>query len=435
MNPNEILSLLGVPAVLLPIRKGTKAPTRSKWQKLTFASTQTPAYQRSLSNAFAIGVSLGEASQNLCSIDFDDDSALETFLALNPLLKSTLRTRGQRGANLWIIIEGPLPRSQMMKNGESSAIGEWRANGCHTIITGRHKDGGNYETLVKAPPQTLGFLNISWPPNWVTPPSPPPPSSEISISSKNSAVSKLSMPNKMRSKTDSFAQRVKNAQAASDNLNKTRHFATFCDILRKTHRPCFLAPTRPTQRPSHQDCHPPLSCRRQETGSRIIPHFPSFEPRHLPRPSRTTPIRSSSSPPYSHRRLPIKTHHFGTRNLSTASQSSRRRLPHPPRPRSPRVSTMSPSGVLHFPCRPRLPSRRPQDQRWTHPSFPHQPWSDRSHHRRTKENRRPKRKSHPLQMGEWNPLVNQIGAENFTLTVSFRYEVLQRPETISSYSS
>ena len=35
------------------------------------------------------------------------------------------------------------------------------------------------------------------------------------------------MPNKMRSKTDSFAQRVKNAQAASDNLNKTRHFATF----------------------------------------------------------------------------------------------------------------------------------------------------------------------------------------------------------------
>ena len=227
MNPNEILSLLGVPAVLLPIRKGTKAPTRSKWQKLTFASTQTPAYQRSLSNAFAIGVSLGEASQNLCSIDFDDDSALETFLALNPLLKSTLRTRGQRGANLWIIIEGPLPRSQMMKNDESSAIGEWRANGCHTIITGRHKDGGNYETLVKAPPQTLGFLNISWPPNWVTPPSPPPPLSEISISSKNSAVSKLSMPNKMRSKTDSFAQRVKNAQAARDNLNKTRHFATF----------------------------------------------------------------------------------------------------------------------------------------------------------------------------------------------------------------
>ena len=119
MNPNEILSLLGVPAVLLPIRKGTKAPTRSKWQKLTFASTQTPAYQRSLSNAFAIGVSLGEASQNLCSIDFDDDNALETFLALNPLLKSTLRTRGQRGANLWIIIEGPLPRSQMMKNYES----------------------------------------------------------------------------------------------------------------------------------------------------------------------------------------------------------------------------------------------------------------------------------------------------------------------------
>ena len=169
MKPNEILSLLGVPAVLLPIRKGTKAPTRRKWQMTTFADSQTPAYQRSLAKAPAIGVLLGKPSQNLCSIDFDDDAALDAFLELNPSLKETLRTRGRRGANLWLIVQGSLPHGQIMKNDESQPIGEWRANGNHTIIAGQHKDGGEYETIIEAPPMALPFVAISWPPNWVTP--------------------------------------------------------------------------------------------------------------------------------------------------------------------------------------------------------------------------------------------------------------------------
>ena len=157
-----MIELLRVNAVLLPIRKGSKAPMLKKWQSITFEDTQHPDYQRKLDTHRNRGVSLGKASQNLCSIDFDDDEALTKFLELNPSLRDTLRTTGKRGANIWIILTGDYPKSQRLKNLAGDPIGEWRAGGNQTIIQGTHPDGMPYRIAVSSHPIRISFSKIQW---------------------------------------------------------------------------------------------------------------------------------------------------------------------------------------------------------------------------------------------------------------------------------
>ncbi|MDB4776542.1 bifunctional DNA primase/polymerase, partial [Akkermansiaceae bacterium] len=102
LTPKEILDLLTVKAVLLPIRKGTKYPIMKSWQKTTFENTQKPAYQKDLQSYGNTGIILGNPSQNLVSIDFDDPMVGESFLARNPWHSRTLRTNSKRGFNLWL---------------------------------------------------------------------------------------------------------------------------------------------------------------------------------------------------------------------------------------------------------------------------------------------------------------------------------------------
>lgn len=161
LKPETILELLGVEAVLLPIRRGTKAPAAKGWSDLTFAETQATVYQASLKRAAAIGVLLGSASGHLCSIDFDEDEALAEFLELNPDLRGTLRTTGKRGANIWLKLEGIYPKTIKLKR-HGSPAGEWRADRSQTIITGQHKDGGEYRVTVNNPPLLVRFEEIEW---------------------------------------------------------------------------------------------------------------------------------------------------------------------------------------------------------------------------------------------------------------------------------
>lgn len=158
----EILTCLGVDAVLLPIKAGTKAPLRGKWQQVTFGKSTAPTYQDMLSKAPAIGVLLGDPSQGLCSIDIDIDEAVDEFLTANPMLRKTLRTKGKRGANLWVQIAGPIPLSRNL-NRAGKPAGEWRANGRQTVIAGQHPDGGAYSRIVDAVPVCIEFSEINWP--------------------------------------------------------------------------------------------------------------------------------------------------------------------------------------------------------------------------------------------------------------------------------
>jgi len=162
MSPDEILALLGVNAVLLPIRKGTKAPTRPGWQTITFSDTLKGTYRAALAKAPAVGVSLGIASEGLCSLDCDDEDFLEEMLALNPQLRPTLRTTAKRGGNLWFVLTDHPPKSRKLKR-VGNPVGEFRSTGSQTVIAGLHPEGMRYRPIVKAAPIRLAYGDIIWP--------------------------------------------------------------------------------------------------------------------------------------------------------------------------------------------------------------------------------------------------------------------------------
>ncbi|MDB4781940.1 bifunctional DNA primase/polymerase [Akkermansiaceae bacterium] len=169
-DPQTILRALGRNAVLLPIREGTKATMVKGWPEKTFEDTQIPSYQNLLEGASAIGVSLGAPSGGLCSIDFDCEEAMRAFLRVNPFLEETLRTKGRRGANLWVAITGNTPSLTHFKDASGNNIGEWRSDRSYTIISGKHPNGVEYQTVVATKPLEIAFEEIKWPDGWCNAP-------------------------------------------------------------------------------------------------------------------------------------------------------------------------------------------------------------------------------------------------------------------------
>ncbi|MDB4422894.1 bifunctional DNA primase/polymerase [bacterium] len=165
-DPQAVLQALGREAVLLPIREGTKATMVKRWPEKTFEDTQTSSYQNLLEGASAIAVSLGAPSGGLCSIDFDCEEAMRLFLRVNPFLEETLRTKGRRGANLWITITGNIPPLAHFKDSNGNSLGEWRSDRSYTIISGKHPTGIEYQTIIAAKPLEIAFEEIKWPDGW-----------------------------------------------------------------------------------------------------------------------------------------------------------------------------------------------------------------------------------------------------------------------------
>ncbi|MDB4666374.1 bifunctional DNA primase/polymerase [Akkermansiaceae bacterium] len=165
LTPKEILDLLTVKAVLLPIREGKKYPIMKSWQKTTFENTQKPAYQEDLQSYENTGIILGNPSQNLVSIDFDDPIVGESFLLRNPWHSRTLRTNSKRGFNLWLIMEGSYPEKciDLKSQADANAPGEWRGGGgILTVFQGLHKSGIRYKLAQKLPPLKMVFDQITW---------------------------------------------------------------------------------------------------------------------------------------------------------------------------------------------------------------------------------------------------------------------------------
>jgi hypothetical protein len=100
----RILGLLA-PCVLLPVPYGEKGCKIEGWPRLRVAD-MTPDYLAALNHGSNIGVSLGEASGDLCTSDIDSDELLEEFLTLNPAIRETLISKsGGRGGNVWLRID------------------------------------------------------------------------------------------------------------------------------------------------------------------------------------------------------------------------------------------------------------------------------------------------------------------------------------------
>jgi hypothetical protein len=229
MHQKQILELLGVDAVLLPIPKGIKFPKLRGWQKTTFADTQDATYQQKLKTHGNTGVLLGKPSQNLCSIDFDDDDALEYFLQLNPNLKSSLRTCGKRGANIWVILKGEYPPTYHFKNADGDPAGEWRSDGGQTIISGTHPEGNQYQILVENKPQNIAFVDINW--GDLSPSKTNPPRTKCHIDDINDTKhinhiddTEIQIKQKNRKKQEklNLSDRIKRAETAQRKLKKNK---------------------------------------------------------------------------------------------------------------------------------------------------------------------------------------------------------------------
>jgi hypothetical protein len=168
MTVAELRDLLGHDVLLLAWPNGSKGEKR-KWKHLTVAN-MTPEYLAKLPQG-NIGVVLGEKSGGLIAIDFDDESLVEPFLALNPHLRNTLQTHGARGLVFWLQMVGDYPdATKKLKTHSGEACGEFRSNGSQSIIHGIHPNGRAYQVVNMAKPLAVAFASIVWPPQISNPP-------------------------------------------------------------------------------------------------------------------------------------------------------------------------------------------------------------------------------------------------------------------------
>ena len=166
MTPLETIeSLLGTGTFFVPCEWGTKKPLVTYTER-PFEATKTDAYRAVLNQPQVnLAVYLGKASGGLCAIDFDADEDLAAFLALNPALAATTRSRGSRGGMVWLRVEGEYPESC---NPEHKHF-EWRADKRLSTIHGRHPAGMDYTLTVNAVPMVVAFADIVWPEDWELP--------------------------------------------------------------------------------------------------------------------------------------------------------------------------------------------------------------------------------------------------------------------------
>ena len=165
---NQIRSLIGKNAVLIPCRFKSKRP-QGAWKHIGQQHMQDPDYLDKLAKAGNIAVVLGKPSGDLISLEFDDEGALKEFCSHNPKISQTLITTASRGANLWLRMLGYYPPlHRLIREGEQ--VGEFRSDGGYTLIHGVHPEDMNYRVKQSAPVVTVSYSDIEWPPNFICSP-------------------------------------------------------------------------------------------------------------------------------------------------------------------------------------------------------------------------------------------------------------------------
>src|SRR4030095_16391886 len=143
MDLAPLEELLCEDVFFVPCEWSTKKPLVTYVER-PFESTKTEAYRAVFSvQDVNVAVYLGKASGGLCAIDFDKDEDLAAFVALNPKLANTKRSRGSRGGMVWLRVQGEFPESC---NPEHKRF-EWRADKRLSTIYGRHPKGMDYALM------------------------------------------------------------------------------------------------------------------------------------------------------------------------------------------------------------------------------------------------------------------------------------------------
>lgn len=121
--------LLGDDVFFVPCEWGTKKPLVTYVER-PFESTKSEAYRAILGvQEVNVAVYLRAASGGVCAIDFDRDEDLAAFLAVNPKLAGTLRSRGTRGGMVWLRIKAnPHPLLRGVYGGQAGPLPEERGS-------------------------------------------------------------------------------------------------------------------------------------------------------------------------------------------------------------------------------------------------------------------------------------------------------------------
>jgi Bifunctional DNA primase/polymerase, N-terminal. len=164
----KLQRLLGNDVLYLPWPLGKKG-TKRKWKGFTSARMSDPKYLKLFTKNINIGIAQGTISNGVCSIDIDDNDEVEGFIALNPKLANSLRSKGARGCNIWFRVPSDPPASKRITTTNGQKWGELRGNGSQTIIHGRHPSGSEYRLIVEASPVEIAIEDIRWPDHVLNP--------------------------------------------------------------------------------------------------------------------------------------------------------------------------------------------------------------------------------------------------------------------------
>jgi hypothetical protein len=163
----DIITLLQ-PAVFLGWPLKTKGSPR-RWKHLKQAD-MTPDYLKRLEGG-NVGVAFGAVSADanghaMAGIDLDRADVVKAVLTANPRLRDGWLSRGRPDRLLVIVrIAGNYPKSCKLVDGNKHPVGEWRVDGCQSIIPPSiHPDTAKPYELVSAKcPVVLSFAEINWP--------------------------------------------------------------------------------------------------------------------------------------------------------------------------------------------------------------------------------------------------------------------------------
>ena len=163
---HKILKIFGPKTAFIPVIQRTKKPAVREWTKIGHQKMDDPDYLKSLTGQ-NIAINCGKKSNGLISIDCDEDGLLDELLSLNPDLKKTTLSKGNRGGNIWIRIPkgNNIPKVIKIKNLDDKDIGEIRGTKGCTTVHGIHPQGMKYELKQEFPPITLALEEINWPSN------------------------------------------------------------------------------------------------------------------------------------------------------------------------------------------------------------------------------------------------------------------------------
>jgi uncharacterized protein (DUF927 family) len=162
--------------ILIPtavdVEKGTRIPT-VKWTTIT-QNIQGEALiewmqklEQAVCGGGAVQVRLGSHSYNLCVLDVDHDDLVQPLLQANPILNTTLQTRGSKGRHFWFFTEGDYPTKKKRILCDGKVI-EFKTEGGLCTIWGTHYiTGQQYQMVKKATPITFNLDDLQLPTGFV----------------------------------------------------------------------------------------------------------------------------------------------------------------------------------------------------------------------------------------------------------------------------